>query len=95
MDESCGKCVPCRTGTKQVSKILDKISDGNGTQVDMKNLEDLCKVIRESSLCGLGQSAPNPVLSTIRHFNHEYQSLLKDNKKSEPKSEPKKETKAK
>ena len=95
MDESCGKCVPCRTGTKQVSKILDKISDGNGTQVDMKNLEDLCKVIRESSLCGLGQSAPNPVLSTIRHFNHEYQSLLKDNKKNEPKSEPKKETKAK
>jgi bidirectional [NiFe] hydrogenase diaphorase subunit len=90
MEESCGKCVPCRAGTKQASKILDKISDGNGTQADMKNLEDLCKVIKESSLCGLGQSAPNPVLSTIYHFNNEYQNLLKDKK-----TEPKKETKNK
>jgi len=97
MDESCGKCVPCRTGTKQISKILDKISEGDGTQEDMKNLEDLCHVIKETSLCGLGQSAPNPVLSTIHHYNHEYQSLLKDNKKGNPKEtkEVAKETKTK
>jgi len=97
MDESCGKCVPCRAGTKQISKILDKISEGNGTQEDMQNLEDLCQVIKESSLCGLGQSAPNPVLSTIRRFNNEYQNLLKDNKKDDPKEtkEAVKETKTK
>ena len=80
MDESCGKCIPCRAGTVQIKKILDKILEGNGTQKDMKNLSDLCDVVRSTSLCGLGQSAPNPVLSTLRHFNEEYQVLLKDGK---------------
>jgi len=78
MDESCGKCVPCRAGTVQIKKILDKISEGNGTQDDLKKLNDLCEVVKNTSLCGLGQSAPNPVLSTLRHFNNEYQNLLKD-----------------
>ena len=79
-DESCGKCVPCRAGTAQISKILDKISYREGTQEDIKKLEDLCEVVKNTSLCGLGQSAPNPVLSTLRHFNNEYQILLKDGK---------------
>ena len=76
-DESCGKCVPCRVGTKHIYLLLDKISSGKGTQNDIALLEELCVMVKETSLCGLGQSAPNPVLSTLRFFRHEYEELLK------------------
>ncbi|MFH0990782.1 MAG: NADH-ubiquinone oxidoreductase-F iron-sulfur binding region domain-containing protein [bacterium] len=78
MDESCGKCVPCRVGTVQIYNILDKISQGKGTIDDLTLLEELCMMVKETSLCGLGQSAPNPVLSTLRFFKHEYEELLKE-----------------
>jgi bidirectional [NiFe] hydrogenase diaphorase subunit len=76
-EESCGKCVPCRVGTVQMHHLLDRIATGNGTRADLARLEALLPVVREASLCGLGQSAPNPVLSTLRHFRHEYEALLK------------------
>ncbi|MBI5471314.1 MAG: NADH-quinone oxidoreductase subunit NuoF [Ignavibacteriae bacterium] len=76
-DESCGKCVPCRVGTKHIYLLLDKISNGKATQDDIALLEELCVMVKETSLCGLGQSAPNPVLSTLRFFRHEYEELLK------------------
>ena len=72
VDESCGKCTPCRVGTKRLYEMLDKITKGNGTMEDLDKLEDLCKYIKENALCGLGQSAPNPVLSTLRYFKDEY-----------------------
>jgi len=72
MDESCGKCVPCRVGTVQMHRILDRITHGSGTLKDIENLEDLCQMVGETSLCGLGQTAPNPVLSTLRYFREEY-----------------------
>ncbi|MCF8036241.1 MAG: NADH-quinone oxidoreductase subunit NuoF [Desulfobacteraceae bacterium] len=71
-DESCGKCTPCREGTRRILEILDKIAAGHGTPGDIEILEDLCDVIKTSSLCGLGQTAPNPVLSTLRYFREEY-----------------------
>ena len=74
MDESCGKCVPCRVGTVQMHRILDKITKGSATELDMKHLEDLCRMVGETSLCGLGQTAPNPVLSTLRYFRDEYEA---------------------
>lgn len=80
VDESCGKCTPCRIGTKRLYEILDRITKGNGTLEDIDKLEDLCKYIKENSLCGLGQSAPNPVLSTIRYFKDEYISHVVDKK---------------
>lgn len=76
MDESCGKCVPCRVGTVQITKILDKIIGGQATQADITKLESLCDMVKMTSLCGLGQSAPNPVLSTLKFFRHEYDDLL-------------------
>lgn len=76
MDESCGKCVPCRVGTVQIYKLLDKISKRQGTADDLKLLEELCEMVKETSLCGLGQSAPNPVLSTLKYFRNEYEELL-------------------
>ncbi|MDL1891431.1 NADH-quinone oxidoreductase subunit L [Sphingobacteriales bacterium CHB3] len=76
-DESCGKCVPCRVGTKHIYLLLDKISKGNATADDVALLEELCEMVKDTSLCGLGQSAPNPVLSTLRFFRHEYEELLK------------------
>jgi bidirectional [NiFe] hydrogenase diaphorase subunit len=76
-DESCGKCVPCRVGTVHIHGLLDKISQGKGTPDDLALLEELCVMVKETSLCGLGQSAPNPVLSTLRFFRHEYDALLK------------------
>ncbi|MHB1048572.1 MAG: NADH-ubiquinone oxidoreductase-F iron-sulfur binding region domain-containing protein [Bacteroidota bacterium] len=76
MDESCGKCIPCRVGTRHIYGLLDKISKKKATQDDMVLLEELCMMIKETSLCGLGQSAPNPVLSTLRFFRHEYEELL-------------------
>jgi bidirectional [NiFe] hydrogenase diaphorase subunit len=75
-DESCGKCVPCRVGTVQIRTLLDKIIAGEGTSDDLIKLEKLCTLVKRTSLCGLGQSAPNPVLSTLKHFTHEYEQLL-------------------
>ena len=72
VDESCGKCTPCRIGTKRLYEILDKITKGNGTLEDLDEMERLCKYIKDNSLCGLGQTAPNPVLSTYRFFKDEY-----------------------
>jgi NAD-dependent dihydropyrimidine dehydrogenase PreA subunit len=71
-DESCGKCVPCRIGTKRMLEGLIRISEGNAQPGDVERLETLGQMIADTSLCGLGQTAPNPVLSTIRHFREEY-----------------------
>lgn len=71
-DESCGKCTPCRVGTKRMLEILEKITQGKGTLEDLDRLEDLANQIKTASLCGLGQTAPNPVLSTLRYFKDEY-----------------------
>jgi bidirectional [NiFe] hydrogenase diaphorase subunit len=76
MDESCGKCVPCRVGTVQMRKLLDKIIGHEGVPEDLDKLEKLCHLVKTTSLCGLGQSAPNPVLSTLKYFKHEYESLV-------------------
>ncbi|MBN1647403.1 MAG: FAD-dependent oxidoreductase, partial [Spirochaetales bacterium] len=75
-EESCGKCVPCRVGTKRMLEILERICSGKGKEEDITTLEELGKIIRETALCGLGQTAPNPVLSTIRHFRHEYEEHI-------------------
>lgn len=72
VDESCGKCTPCRIGTKRMYEMLDKITRGQGTLEDIDKLEELCYYIKQNSLCGLGQTAPNPVLSTLRYFRDEY-----------------------
>jgi NADP-reducing hydrogenase subunit HndC len=72
VDESCGKCVPCRIGTKRLYDLLTKITDGNGTLEDLDTIEELCHHLKDSALCALGQSAPNPVLSTLRYFRDEY-----------------------
>jgi bidirectional [NiFe] hydrogenase diaphorase subunit len=76
MDESCGKCVPCRAGTAQIYQLLSKIRDGQAAPVDLQTLEELCLMVKQTSLCGLGQTAANPVLSTLRHFREEYQAFL-------------------
>jgi bidirectional [NiFe] hydrogenase diaphorase subunit len=76
MDESCGKCTPCRAGTVQMHSLLERISAGNGTKQDLRDLEHLCSVVRDTSLCGLGQAAPNPVLSTLQYFRSEYEALI-------------------
>ena len=72
VDESCGKCTPCRIGTKRLLELLTKITNGNGTLEDIDKMEKLCYYIKENALCGLGQTAPNPVLSTLRFFRNEY-----------------------
>jgi bidirectional [NiFe] hydrogenase diaphorase subunit len=72
MDESCGKCIPCRAGTVQLHRLLSRISAGAASQDDLVKLEELCDMVKYASLCGLGQSAPNPVLSTLRYFRQEY-----------------------
>ncbi len=77
-DESCGKCVPCRVGTVELHALLDRICRGEGRRRDLEHLESLCGTVRATSLCGLGQSAPNPVLSTLEHFRDEYEALLAD-----------------
>jgi NADP-reducing hydrogenase subunit HndC len=76
--ESCGKCVPCRLGTRAMLEVLTAITQGRGREGDVAYLEELAKQIRESSLCGLGQTAPNPVLSTIRYFRDEYEAHIRD-----------------
>ncbi len=80
VDESCGKCTPCRIGTKRMYEILDKITKGKGTLEDIDKLEELCYHIKTNSLCGLGQTAPNPVLSTLKFFRDEYISHVVDKK---------------
>jgi bidirectional [NiFe] hydrogenase diaphorase subunit len=77
MDESCGKCVPCRAGTVQIHHLLTKIRDGEAQPEDIETLRELCDMVKQTSLCGLGQSAPNPVLSTLRYYRHEYEAYLK------------------
>ena len=77
-DESCGKCPPCRVGTKRMLEIVERICHGEGKEGDIERLVALGETIRETALCGLGQTAPNPVLSTIRHFRHEYEAHIKD-----------------
>ena len=77
-EESCGKCVPCRVGTKRMLEILNRICEGRGEEADVERLIDLGEMIKDTSLCGLGQTAPNPVLSTIRHFGHEYIEHIRD-----------------
>ncbi len=80
VDESCGKCTPCRIGTKRLYEILEKITSGQGTLQDLDEMEYLCNYIKENSLCGLGQTAPNPVLSTYRFFKDEYVAHVVDKK---------------
>ncbi|MDH4008683.1 MAG: NADH-quinone oxidoreductase subunit NuoF, partial [Desulfuromonadales bacterium] len=76
--ESCGKCIPCRIGLKIMLEILERITEGKGQEGDIELLEDMAYDIKKSSLCGLGQTAPNPVLSTIRYFRHEYETHIKE-----------------
>jgi bidirectional [NiFe] hydrogenase diaphorase subunit len=78
-DESCGKCIPCRVGTVQLERLLSKIRAGQAARADLERLKQLCRMVQETSLCGLGQSAPNPVLSTLRYFPEEYEALLDNN----------------
>jgi bidirectional [NiFe] hydrogenase diaphorase subunit len=77
-DESCGKCSPCRAGTQQALRILDSFCAGRGNEADLRQLEDLCRLMQETSLCGLGLAAPTPVLSTLRWYRHEYLAHIRD-----------------
>ncbi|MEG1873007.1 MAG: NADH-ubiquinone oxidoreductase-F iron-sulfur binding region domain-containing protein, partial [Ruthenibacterium sp.] len=77
VEESCGKCTPCRVGTKRLLELLDKITSGKGTMEDLDKIAELGEFIKNNSLCGLGQTAPNPVLSTIRYFRDEYEAHIK------------------
>ena len=78
VDESCGKCAPCRIGTKRLLEMLTKITEGKGTMEDLDKLEELCYSIKNAALCGLGQTAPNPVLSTLKYFREEYEAHVRD-----------------
>lgn len=80
VEESCGKCTPCREGTKKMLEILEKITSGEGTEEDIEELEKLAHVVKDTSLCGLGQTAPNPVLSTLRYFRDEYLAHVREKK---------------
>ncbi len=80
VDESCGKCTPCRVGTKRLLEILNKITEGKGTLEDIDKLEELCYSIKDSAFCGLGQTAPNPILSTLKYFRDEYIAHVVDKK---------------
>ncbi len=80
LDESCGKCTPCRVGTKRMYEMLDKITKGKATMADLDKLEELCMYIKANSLCGLGQTAPNPVLATLKYFRDEYEAHIIDKK---------------
>ena len=79
-DESCGKCTPCRVGTQRMLQLLTKIVDGKATMEDLDKLEELCKTVQSGSLCALGQTAANPVLSTLKHFREEYEAHIVDKK---------------
>jgi bidirectional [NiFe] hydrogenase diaphorase subunit len=78
MDESCGKCIPCRAGTVQLHSILERMTRGEGREDDFGMLEELCDLMKETSLCGLGLAAPNPILSTLLHFRNEYEAHVRD-----------------
>lgn len=84
MDESCGKCIPCRAGTVQMHNLLEKILHRQATARDLAKLEELCDMVKHTSLCGLGQTAPNPTLSTLRFFRNEYEQLLQPDKFGPP-----------
>lgn len=77
-DESCGKCAPCRAGTRQALGILDGICAGRGNEIDLDRLEELCRLMQETSLCGLGMAAPTPVLSTLRWYRDEYLAHIRE-----------------
>ena len=79
-DESCGKCTPCRIGTKRLLEMLTKITEGNGTMEMLDEMEQLCYEVRDGALCGLGQTAPNPILSTLRYFRDEYEAHILEKK---------------
>jgi len=79
-DESCGKCIPCRVGTRRILEILERICDGKGKPEDLDTLEELCVQVKRNSLCGLGQGAPNPVISTLQNFRHEYEAHIYEKK---------------
>jgi NADH-quinone oxidoreductase subunit F len=76
--ESCGKCVPCRIGTKRMHEVLERIAGGRGREGDVELLEELCEGVKAGALCGLGQTAPNPVLTTIRYFRDEYDAHIRE-----------------
>jgi bidirectional [NiFe] hydrogenase diaphorase subunit len=78
MDESCGKCIPCRAGTVQMHDILKRMTRGESRDADLPMLEQLSVLLKETSLCGLGQTAPNPVVSTLQYFREEYEAHLQD-----------------
>lgn len=78
--ESCGKCTFCRVGTKRMLEILTRITEGKGVQGDIEKLEVLAEQVRKNSLCGLGQTAPNPVLTTLRYYRHEYEAHIQEQK---------------
>ena len=80
VDESCGKCTPCRIGNRRILEMLEKITDGKATEKDLEELQELCEVVKETSLCGLGESSPNPVISTLKFFKDEYIEHVKDKK---------------
>jgi len=80
LDESCGQCTPCREGTRALVGLLDDITAGRGTEQHLDTLQELCQVVKEASLCGLGKTVPNPVLSTLRYFRHEYDAHIRDKK---------------
>ena len=80
VDESCGKCTPCRIGTRRMLEILEKITKGQATMEDLDKLEELCYHLKENSLCALGQTAPNPIISTLRYFRDEYIAHIVDKK---------------
>lgn len=77
-DESCGKCLPCREGTNRMYELLTAICEGRATESDLELLEELAHVVKETSLCGLGQTAPNPVLTTLRYFRPEYEAHIRE-----------------
>ena len=78
VDESCGKCTPCRVGTRQMLNILTRICNGQGKEGDIEDLEKWAAIVQNTALCGLGQTAPNPVLSTLRYFRDEYEAHIKE-----------------
>jgi len=80
MSESCGKCIPCRAGTNQMHDLLGRITAGKASAQDVTLLEELCDLVMNTSLCGLGQSAPNPVLSTLKYFRNEYRAHVEERK---------------
>jgi len=75
-EESCGKCTPCRIGTRRILELLERICNGHGQDGDIERLETLCQEVSRNSLCGLGQGAPNPVISTLKHFRAEYEAHI-------------------